>query len=149
MPGYKAHMTGAALVASAAIGAATWLGIYRPGLETILALGALAVLGGLFPDVDTDSKGRRLFYGLAVVADAILILRHDYRTSALLGFFALLPAIDGHRGWTHSWWAALVVPCPLLLVPAYLLHQPWQPMLPYYFAFVLGYFSHLLLDATF
>jgi membrane-bound metal-dependent hydrolase YbcI (DUF457 family) len=149
MPGYKTHMAGAAALTGAAVAGTSWLGLYRPDLETMLGLGVLSVLGGLFPDVDTDSKGRRLFYGLAVIADAVLILRLYYRQAALLGFFALLPAIDGHRGWTHSWWAALVVPSPILLAPVYLLHQPWPAMIPYYLAGVLGYFSHLLLDAAF
>lgn len=148
MPGFKTHIAGAVAVTGAAVAATSWLGFYRPGVETMLALGVLAVLGGLFPDVDTDSKGRRLFYGLAVVADAVLILRQQYRQAALLGFFALLPAIDGHRGWTHSWWAALLVPSPILLAPVFLLHQPWPALLPYYLACVLGYFSHLLLDAA-
>lgn len=149
MPGYKTHIVGAAAVTGAAVAGTSWLGLYRPDLEAMLGLGVLGILGGLFPDVDTDSKGRRLFYGLAVVADAILILRRDYRQAALLGFFALLPAIDGHRGWTHAWWAALLIPSPILLAPVYLLHAPWQALLPYYLAGVLGYVSHLLLDAVF
>lgn len=149
MPGYKTHIAGALMLTGAALAGASWLALYRPGAETMLGLAFMALLGGLFPDVDTDSKGRRLFYGAALVADAILMLRHHYRQAAILGFCALLPAIDAHRGWTHTWWAALLVPCPILLVPVFLLHQPWQPMTPYYLAAVLGYFSHLILDRTF
>lgn len=149
MPGYKTHIVGALATCGAAVAGTSWLGLYRPGPEAMAGLGVLAVLGGLFPDVDTDSKGRRLFYGLAVLADAALILRQAYRQAALLGFFALLPAIDGHRGWTHAWWAALLVPSPVLLAPVFLYHQPWPVLVPYYLACVLGYISHLLLDAAF
>lgn len=149
MPGYKTHLVGAAAVAGSAVAAASWLGLYRPGPEATVGMGVLAMLGGLFPDVDTDSKGRRLFYGLAVIADAALILRQFYRYAAILGFFALLPAIGGHRGWTHTWWAALLVPSPILLAPVLLLHLPWPVLLPFYLAGVLGYASHLLLDRLF
>lgn len=148
MPGYKAHMVGALVLTGGAVAATTWLGLYRPNLETMLGIGVTALLGGLFPDVDTDSKGRRLFYSAALVVDAYLIVREHYRQAAILGFFALLPAVDGHRGWTHTWWAALLVPSPILWAPVVVLHQPWQTLAPYYLAGVVGYLSHLLLDRT-
>jgi membrane-bound metal-dependent hydrolase YbcI (DUF457 family) len=149
MPGYKAHIVGAAAVTGGALAVTSWLGAYRPGFETMVCLGLFSVLGGLFPDVDTDSKGRRIFYGAALVVDAFLIFREQYRYAAVLGFCALLPAIGSHRGWTHSWWAALLIPSSVLLAPMLLLGLPWKPFLPYYVATVLGYFSHLLLDRKF
>ena len=149
MPGYKTHIVGAAAVTGGALAATSWLGVYRPGFETMVCLGLFSVLGGLFPDVDTDSKGRRIFYGAALVVDAFLIFREQYRYAAVLGFCALLPAIGSHRGWTHSWWAALLIPSSVLLAPMLLLGLPWKPFLSYYAATVLGYFSHLLLDRKF
>ena len=142
-------MAGSLILTGSVAAGAFWLGLFRPPPETMAGLGLMALLGGLFPDVDTDSKGRRLFYGAALLADAALILRQQYRYAAILGFCALLPAVDGHRGWTHAWWAALLVPSPILLLPISLFHQPWQALAPYYLAAVLGYFSHLLLDRTF
>jgi membrane-bound metal-dependent hydrolase YbcI (DUF457 family) len=149
MPGYKTHIFGAAAVTGGTLAATSWLGVYRPGFETMVCLGLFSVLGGLFPDVDTDSKGRRIFYSAALVVDAFLIYREQYRYAAVLGFCALLPAIGSHRGWTHSWWAALLIPSSVLLAPMLLLGLPWKPLVPYYAATVLGYFSHLLLDRKF
>ncbi|WP_428567832.1 MAG: metal-dependent hydrolase [Solidesulfovibrio sp. DCME] len=149
MPGFKTHMVGAVAVSAAALGATIWLGLYQPNFETMICLGLFSILGGLFPDVDTDSKGRRFFYGAALVVDAILIFRQQYRYASVLGFCALLPAIGSHRGWTHSWWAALLIPSSVLLAPMLLLGLPWKPFFPYYLATVLGYFSHLLLDRKF
>ncbi|MEA4856453.1 MAG: metal-dependent hydrolase [Solidesulfovibrio sp.] len=149
MPGFKTHMAGAAAVTGGGLGAAGWLGLYQPNFETMVCLVLFSILGGLFPDVDTDSKGRRFFYGAALVVDAFLIFREQYRYAAALGFCALLPAIGSHRGWTHSWWAALLIPSSVLLAPMLLLGLPWKPFLPYYLATVLGYFSHLLLDRKF
>jgi len=149
MPGYKGHIAGALAATGAALGGAWWLGLYRPEPKTMALLAALAVLGALFPDVDTSSKGRHLYYGVALAADALLILREQYRYAALLGFCAILPAIGSHRGWTHTWWAGLVIPCPVLVAPMMLMNVAWQPLLPFYLAAVLGYYSHLLLDGTF
>ena len=98
MPGYKAHIAGSLALTGVAVAGTSWLGVYQPGFETMLGLGLLSLLGGLFPDVDTDSKGRRLFYGAALLADGILMVRQQYRHAAILGFCALLPAVDGHRG---------------------------------------------------
>lgn len=148
MPGYKGHVAGAVAAAGAVLGGAWWLGVYKPEPKTMGILAALAVLGSLFPDVDTNSKGRHLYYGAAVLADAALILKGEYRYASLLGFCALLPAVGSHRGWTHTWWAGLVIPSPILIAPMMLMGMTWQALLPYYLAAVLGYYSHLLLDGT-
>ena len=149
MPGYKAHVAGAVVFTAGALAGCFWLGVYRPRPEVMALMATLAVLGALFPDVDTNSKGRHLYYGVALVADVVLILKEQFRTAALLGVCALLPAIGNHRGWTHAWWAALAIPCPVILVPMVFFHMPWQALVPYYLAAVLGYLSHLALDAIF
>jgi len=131
------------------LGGAWWLRLYRPQPSVMLTLAALAVLGALFPDVDTNSKGRHLYYGAAAVADAALILLKHYRMAAFLGFCAILAAVGSHRGWTHTWWAGLIVPSAALLGSVTFLDMPWQALMPYYLAVVLGYYSHLVLDGTF
>ena len=149
MPGYKGHIAGALAATGASLGGAWWLGLYRPGLPVMSALAALAVLGALFPDVDTNSKGRHLYYGAAAVTDAALIVFKYYRAAAVLGFCAMLPAVGSHRGWTHTWWAGLVIPSAAFLGAWTFLDMPWQALLPYYLAMALGYYSHLALDGTF
>ncbi|WP_243364244.1 metal-dependent hydrolase [Fundidesulfovibrio terrae] len=149
MPGFKGHIAGSLAATGAVLGGAWWLGLYRPEPKVMAILAALAVLGSLFPDVDTNSKGRHLYYGAAVIADAALILKGLYRYAALLGFCALLPAVGSHRGWTHTWWAGLVIPSPIVIGPMMLMGLAWQILLPFYLAAVLGYYSHLLLDGTF
>lgn len=149
MPGFKGHVAGALAAAGGALGGAWWLGLYRPEPKVMAMLAALTVLGALFPDVDTNSKGRHLYYGVALLADAVLILKEQYRYAALLGFCAILPAVGSHRGWTHTWWAGLIIPSPIIIAPMMLMGMGWQTLLPYYLAAVLGYYSHLLLDGTF
>ncbi|WP_027184847.1 metal-dependent hydrolase [Desulfovibrio inopinatus] len=149
MPGYRTHIFGALVAGAAVLAGLYWLGRSMPSIEMCLFLAVLVVLGGLFPDVDTDSKGQNLFYLALVGLDLYLIFNKQYRYAALLGFCALLPALGPHRGWTHTLWAMALVPLPVLLVPTFFYGIPWQSMLPYYLAVVLGYFSHLALDRKF
>ena len=118
----------------------------------------VAVLAALWPDVDTPSTGRKLFYRLFLALDIYLVAAGKWQGAALLGLFAILPGIGKHRGWTHRLWAAFVVPLPIVAAPLFLqaggtfAARPDYTNLgqgaPYYFAAVAGYTSHLAADGT-
>ncbi len=131
------------------ISAATALDLYKPTLIGLIGLCCLVLIGALFPDVDTDSKGQGLMYSILAIIDIVLIVKGLYRWAAIVGFCALLPALGHHRGWTHTWWAMFLVPLPILILPVVLLHFQWFQTVPFYFVTVLGYFSHLVLDKIF
>jgi len=149
MPGYRGHLTGGVLFGVGCLAGLIWFGIYRPEIDVALLLVSIVLAGALFPDVDTDSKGQNFFYTVLVVVDLALMIQEEYKWAAILGFCALLPAVGHHRGWTHTWWAMLFVPLPIILLPVFFYHTPWQHLLPFYGAAVLGYFSHLFLDKVF
>ncbi len=153
--GYRGHLAGAAV----------FFGVYLAGLALVysvdqayrqfsdvelvaypVALLGLCLMFGLWPDVDTNSKGQNLFYLLFFVVDVVLIATRRFEQAAYLGLFCILPALGKHRGWTHTYLAMLVIPSPLLVLP-YLL-APERPLagLPFYGAAVVGYFSHLVMD---
>lgn len=150
MPDYKGHLAGGVFFGAMGIVGAVlsgWL-LFDPLIAASLI--GFCLLGALFPDVDTNSKGQNLYYAVFAAVDLGLILKQLYVWSAWFGFFAMLPAIGSHRGWTHTWWAMLLVPLPILLVPVFLLNAPdIVTFVPYYAAFALGYFSHLVLDWEF
>ncbi len=106
----------------------------------------ITVLFGLFPDIDTNSHAQKLYYSVFVVTDVWLIATARYQESALLGLIGALPVLSKHRGWTHFRWSILLVPLPLLVLPA--LNNQSTPLLglPYYGAAVFGYVSHLYFD---
>jgi len=131
------------------LAAAAGFGYYRPEPETAVALMAIALLGAMFPDTDTDSKGQNLFYGCLVVLDLALMIKGYYKWAAIIGFCAMLPALGHHRGWTHTWWAMLLIPLPIILLPVIFYRVAPETLLPFYLAAVTGYFSHLLLDRKF
>jgi len=149
MPGYRGHLIGGLLFLSLSMAAMVWLGYYRPDPPTALVLLVIGLLGALFPDVDTDSKGQNLFFAALAALDLILMIQRQYQWAAILGFCAMLPVLGHHRGWTHTWWAMLLVPLPIMILPFVFYRTPVHVVLPYYGAAVLGYLSHLVLDRKF
>lgn len=149
MPGYKGHLTGCTVVAGGALAGLLYLNVISASPLTIASLFAVALMATMFPDTDTESKGQNFFYAIMAIVDVILIINKEYEWAALLGLFAMLPALGKHRGWTHTWWAMLVVPLPLIFLPMAFFHTPWDVTLPFYIAAVVGYGTHLVLDTLF
>lgn len=149
MPSYKVHITGAALLAAGALTALYTLGPYHLPPLHAAALTATCILASLFPDVDTSSKGRPVFYALLAGLDLVLIINQHYKWAAIAGLVAMLPALGNHRGWTHTWLAMLLAPLAVMALPLIFFQFSWLDILPYFIAAVLGYFSHLALDRTF
>ncbi|MDE0298085.1 MAG: metal-dependent hydrolase [Candidatus Poribacteria bacterium] len=120
----------------------------------------IAVLSGLWPDVDIKSRGQQIFYRIFLIFSAILILRKQYLQSAILGIFAMLPLLGKHRGWTHSRLTMLLLPAVFLVLPFYFENAAVnldslnsvenmnliRSGLPFYTASLIGYATHLHLD---
>ncbi len=154
MANYKGHLVGAVAVnagyvaglrfipgealARAHVGMNDW--------QLFAGLFVVAMLFGLFPDVDTNSKGQNIFFGLAFIIDILLIFNGYLVAAAYFGLLAMTPIIGRHRGWTHSKPAMILVPAPIVLVPFLGHSSMWPTYLIFYGAAVAGYFSHLLLD---
>ena len=120
---------------------------FVPSAMEIIIFTAIAVMFSLWPDVDIKSLGQKVFYTIFFVTDAILVFYfQDYKTAAFFGLLIILPILAKHRGWTHSRLTAVLLPTPLLLVPMYVFEGSLAQGLPYYFAAVTGYFSHLFFD---
>lgn len=154
MANWKGHVVGGVALGIGYAAAMTAVPIERfaeaAGLlhdwQALAAVLVISTLFALFPDVDTNSKGQNIFFGLALATDIVLIWSGNIQAAAYLGLIAMLPVVGKHRGWTHSKLAMLLVPLPILIVP-YLYNDNILPIsIIYYGAAVAGYFSHLLLD---
>ena len=120
---------------------------------------AVAVLAALWPDVDTASRGRKVFYRVLLAFSLYSIARSQWKMAAVIGLVGILPALGNHRGWTHKVWAAVLVPLPIVLLPLYVsddgrwLRTPdfgkISAGLPFYLAAIVGLFSHLAADGFF
>jgi hypothetical protein len=127
----------------------------------------IAVLSGLWPDVDIKSTTQKIFYRIFLILDVFLIYRGITGRSrylliaALLGVFAMLPLVGKHRGWTHSRITMFLLPALFLLPAMYNIN--WRNLnlpsfdyahldytnlsgLPLYIASFIGYATHLYLD---
>ena len=153
MANYKGHIAGAIGAAAVYVAALQFVPVKQfvemagvlQDWQAFIGVFVVAVLMGLFPDVDTNSKGQNFFFGIALVTDILLIYSGNLQAAAYLGLIAMLPIVGKHRGWTHSKWAMFVVPLPILIVP-YLYSAVVLPTaVVFYGAAVIGYFSHLLL----
>lgn len=154
MSGYKGHIAGAVAVNAAYLAGVKLLpgdilerwNISLDDWQLLIGLFVIAVLFGLFPDVDTNSIGQNVFFGIAFIAEIVLILAGKFEPAAYLGLLAMTPIVGKHRGWTHHKLAMILVPAPIIVVP-YLHNQHiWTLGLLIYGAAFAGYFSHLLLD---
>ena len=136
----------------------------------IIGCFAVAVLFGLWPDVDIKSKSQKIFYSVLFAVNLVLIVfLQKYLESALLGLFAMLPIMSKHRGWTHARITMILLPGVFLLIPIYSAHSEWatdgnlvdlfkavaewdgltdtlRSGVPFYVASFIGYASHLHLD---
>lgn len=154
MANYKGHLVGGAVLTGIYTAAISYAPVerfaeYAHILQDYQALVAVFVIGmlfSLFPDVDTNSKGQGIFYWTIFLLDGLLIYAGALQAAAYLGLIAMLPVLSHHRGWTHSRWAMMVIPLPIILVPYLYSDKVLAFSLVLYGAAVVGYFSHLLLD---
>lgn len=114
-----------------------------------LACIALAVFFGLWPDVDTKSKGQGMFLTLFVLVDLVLLYRQEYKRAAYLGLLVVLPVLSRHRGWTHRVSTMILLTGALYMALLHYSGAPPNDMLPYALAALFGYASHLVLDRYF
>ena len=154
MSGYKGHIAGALVVNAGYVAAVKFM----PGnilerwnsslqdWQLLAGLFVIAVLFGLFPDIDTNSIGQNIFFGIAFAAEIILVATGKFEPAAYLGLLAMTPIVGKHRGWTHSKLAMILVPAAIVVVPYMHNHHVWTLSLLLYGAAFAGYFSHLLLD---
>lgn len=155
MSNYKGHIAGGAIAGIAYAAVVTGVinthidfSSYGTNPEWVFpaVLVVVSILFGLWPDIDTNSKGQDIFFSGMFALNVYLIATESYKLAAFLGLLAMLPIVGKHRGWTHSRPAMLLIPLPILLLP--FLFEPTRPWLgaPYYGAAVVGIMSHLLLD---
>ncbi len=103
-------------------------------------------IGGLFPDIDTHSKGQKIFYIILAASIAWAIMTESYILLSMLSVCAIIPPLLKHRGITHTTPFIIFIP---LLIPVLVNTQeviPARTAVRLYLFFVGGALTHLLLD---
>lgn len=143
MPNYKGHLIG---------GFFTYLALLyllRNHSPTVLTIGEwlfFTLMGALFPDIDTKSKGQKFFYRVVFVLLLLLLVQMRFQVIAFVSFVALFPLLIRHRGITHSLWFIMGLSlCTIALahicVPNFAAIVFFDTLF-----FFVGALSHLILD---
>jgi hypothetical protein len=133
-------------------GLATWLActyIFHVKIDSPLLYGVTlgcVLAGSLLPDIDVQSKGRKLFYGLMAPAYLLLFAKGKLVLCFLVGLCAILPVLSTHRGIFHRWWFLLTLSSlwGLAVVSMFPRYADLGLLGTVYF--LLGCLSHLVLD---
>ena len=147
MSGYRGHLVGGAITFVGSYLALSLLKVSIP--INPLQLFCFTLFGSLFPDIDTKSKVQIFSYRIAFIAFCVLLYLQYWNAVALAGFVLLIPLVVHHRTLTHKKWFIVAVPTVLYAVvtiyqPRYAIAVLWNGIF-----FVLGAFSHLVLDYGF
>ena len=143
MPGYKVHLTGGA-VAFTVVLVAT--GGYTSSFVTWAEWLVFALAGSLFPDIDTKSKGQKLFYNIIFVLLLFFLVLRNYGALVILALAACIPLLVNHRGIFHRAWFVVAVPFAAAFMLG--LYVPDHMRIALFDAlfFSAGALSHLWLD---
>ncbi|MCF7899987.1 metal-dependent hydrolase [Candidatus Babeliales bacterium] len=146
MPGYKAHMGAGAVVFAITLVGITHFIMPHPHIEITIQWFFCALIGALFPDVDTKSQGQILFYHS--ITPLLLFLWWQRQTGIFIWvtFLALLPVLANHRGLFHRPWFIILISggAAYLCGQSYPYHQKILLIDALFFA--IGAFSHIYLD---
>ncbi len=143
MPGYRTHLMGGF---TAYVIVLYLLKSLKPTPFTMLEWLACALVGALFPDVDTKSKGQLWFYRFLFLVLLVLALHRCFLIAALISIVCILPMLVQHRGLFHR--PLFLIGVPMLGVVIVNIYAPACARLFFFDAlfFVVGAMSHILLD---
>lgn len=146
MPNYKGHLGGGFVAFLIVINVII---VKKVSLLIALEWLAFTLLGALFPDIDTKSKGQKIFYKTLVVVFLILLLKQCFTAIIFLSILSFLPLVVRHRGLCHELW--FVIGVPLVVAGSVGCYFPKFSSLAWWdaFFFIVGAVSHLYLDFGF
>lgn len=146
MPNYKGHFFGACLFYFALL---MILSLYTKSINLLIFWFVCTILGALFPDIDTSSKGKKLFYSLMLLSALFCAISKNYVNFLLIIFFVFLTLISNHRGIFHKLWFLLSISMIIAYKLISLLPMHQNLIISGISFFILGIFSHLWLDLGF
>lgn len=99
MPNYKGHIVGGVISYA---GLLYLLRCHNPTFLTSVEWLFFALIGALFPDVDTKSKGQKFFYQIVGILLLVLLVQKRFQTIAFVAIVSLFPLLVRHRAIIHS-----------------------------------------------
>lgn len=144
MSNYKGHLVGG--MASYLIILSLLRSSFNPTFITSLEWLLFALIGSLFPDIDTKSMGQKVFYRFVFVLFAFLIILKKVELLLFLSLISLVPLLVKHRGLFHKLWFILLIPLSTCLYFKYYFPGYLDIIIFNSIFFIAGVVSHLILD---
>lgn len=144
MPSYRGHVAAGCIVYA---GAGMCMYSCSPhGAQFWAELFLFTLIGSLFPDVDTKSKGQQLTYALSFLL-IIMLIAHNYVITAIgISLLCFIPLIGKHRGVFHDPLFLLGgISCALIILLHNFPHAKTRVLYDTLF-FSIGVVSHIMLD---
>ena len=144
MPSYRGHV---------AAGCCVYVGTFFVARDAMHCLPVhwvelliFTIIGSLFPDVDTKSKGQQLVYALSFLL-IILLIAQSYTLAALaISLCCFLPLLGKHRGIFHDpLFLMCGIGCACIILLQNFPHYKMRILYDTLF-FVCGVASHIALD---
>jgi hypothetical protein len=146
MPGYRTHLVGG--ICAFACG---WYVVVTasgscPAFTMAIEWLCCALLGSLFPDIDTKSKGQKVFYLGILSTSVTLLISGQLRVVAGLCCLAFIPLIVRHRGLFHRTWFVILLPLVCAFAASFDCSFDRGMLMTDALFFIAGALSHLILD---
>lgn len=146
MPGYKAHTFGSLVIAVLALGTCNIF--YQVTAFKAFEWIGFAVIGGLFPDLDTKSFGQKWFYRILFLSAIILFALKQYYLLSIEALIGFIPLLFKHRGLFHSLWFLSFIAIGGTFAAAYYFPDHQTQIFTDGAFFLLGIIIHLIMDKT-
>lgn len=143
MPNYSGHLVGGVAVFALCF---FLLPHESVGVLTVAEWLIATLLGSLFPDVDTKSKGHKIFYTLLLMAMLYFFIQRRFQAFVLCACLGLFPALVRHRGIFHDPWFIVVISIGAAFMGASSFTGYRTTIYNDAFFFCMGALFHVILD---
>lgn len=146
MPGYKAHIAAGSVSCLVLIYIISTLAHFCPTFLQFIGCFLCAILGSIFPDIDTTSKAQRLFLIFSSVVLLSSIVFQVWFIFLNFSFITVVVMLLKHRTITHSFYFLFSLSILLILFSTFVFQSLSTGAILSAMGFAIGAFSHLLLD---
>ena len=143
MPSYKGHLAGGVAAYVVVLQAIKYL---EPNIHIIIQGFLFCLLGSLFPDIDTKSKGQKVFYLLLLLFLIYCLVMQRWNLFVVVSLLGILPMLVRHRGLFHEIWFLFFIALFSTIIIKSLQSNYEHLLLANSWFFFAGCLSHVFLD---
>lgn len=149
MPGYQGHLIGGLAASNMLLALLTCTGVVCPTPLGTVEWILVGLLGSLFPDIDIKSKGQKIFYWILLFLYIYLFVQRHLMVLGVFSIIGISPMLVKHRGIFHKWWFIIAMPVVLAVIASNYFPCYTGMICCDALFFIVGAFSHLILDFGF